>query len=628
MLPTVSLAEGLADGAADEAWLDRAEAMEVGPQELLATLRTKLPPKVVATYDREIHGGEGRSGALWALMLAAFRAGAGREQVYVLAKNSANNKFTDLRYGGQRELAKDVLRAEANVLSRTPDLRSKIMEARRLPGLPSEKKQYIAHLVREHMSRIGNFVHCADDSLWFIREDTGRPIPILQRGESLQVFLDAMFGINASEPESNYIVNSLIAYASELMPSGLTAAMSYYDKDSRTLFLHTGRRDVLMVSNKGIQTVTDGYQSIVFPWTPGGEVLQPVYAGLDEPWYEILLGDCLDNVIGISRDEAMALLRSWLLMVVLRTVVVSRPILALFGQPGSGKSTLFRRLYALLYGRNKALGAVSTPEDFDFATATDPLVVLDNVDTWEKWLPDRLALAAASSALTRRKLYTNGEVVTLQRQAFLGITAHNPKFGREDVVDRLVLLMFERLPKFKPETDILDRISHQRNAIWGAILQDIQKILATPLPNADDVPQFRVEDFARAGYWFSTAVGCAPAFKAAIDSLRGAQKQFTIEEDIMLIEALQNWHNRCKEPEEFRTPGMLWPLLELTSSDPLAFKAQYRNAVSLGKKLWSLQETLRQMFDVDWTFDAKRGSKAWRFRSKNEQEAEASNGKS
>lgn len=613
MLPTVPLDAQVADEG--EEWIDEAEKLDMGPQEILAHLRTKLPAKVVATYDREQRD---RSAALWALTTAAFRAGASREQVYQLAKNSANNKFADLKYGGRRELAKDIIRAESSVKSKSPDLRTRIQEIRRMSGLAAEKRAYISQIVREHLAKIGQFIHCVDDSLWYVREDTGRPIPIVQRNESLYVLLETLFGINATESEANYIVHSLIAYTSELTPTGTVGSLSYYDTDGDTLFLHTGRRDVLKVTGSKIETVINGYQGIVFPWSGTAELLQPTYAALKEPWYETMFGDCLNNLVGLPRESAMALLRAWVVMLVLRNAVVSRPILALFGQPGAGKSTLFRRIYVFLYGRSKSLNAVSTVEDFDFATSADPLVVLDNVDTWERWLPDRLALAAASSDLTRRKLYTNSEVVTVKRQALLGITAHNPKFGREDVTDRLVLLTFERLQSFKPETDILATIYDKRNAMWGAILKEVQQVLGTPYPDPEEVPQFRVEDFARFGYWVTKALGVSEEFRKAINSMRIEQRKFSLEEDHILIDAIETWLKKCSDREAFRTPGQLWPLLEVSSKDQRSFSNNYRNAISLGKKLWALQESLRAIYNIEWKFDEARGSRAWRFLPKEE----------
>jgi hypothetical protein len=614
MLPPLRDLEvkGLEDD--DEEWLQKALAIEKGPQELLATIRSNLPSRVVAQYDVETRD---RSAALWALTTAAFRAGMRREEVFHLAMHSANNKFKDLKYGGVRELAKDILRAEATVHTRSYDARTKVAEARKLPGLVIEKRAYIAGLIKEHLQRTGQFIHCNDGSGWYIRDDTGRPIAIVTRSETLQSMIDVMYGINATEPESPYVIHSLISHYTELPAIGTLAGLSHYDVDSKTLLVHSGRKDVLRVSAEKIDTVANGFNSVVFPWSLSNEVVEPNYTALDLPWDRFIFDECLHNVIGVAPESARALLRVWFITMLLRNAVVARPILALFGQPGAGKSTLFRRLYVLIYGRNRSLNAVTTPDDFDYAVASDPLVVLDNVDTWEKWLPDRLALSAATSEITKRKLYTNAETVTLRRQAMLGITAHNPKFGREDVTDRLILLTFERLQHFQSETAILGRISDLRNALWGSILSDVQRVFRTPLPT-EGFPQFRVEDFARFGHWIALALGVEKEFADAIAYVRDAQKSFVLEEDGIIVTAIRNWLDRNdkvgKDPDLFYTAGQLMSQLSTTSGDEKAFTLRYANAVSLGRKLWSLQDSLKEMFDIKWENDRTKGARTWRIR--------------
>jgi hypothetical protein len=260
-------------------------------------------------------------------------------------------------------------------------------------------------------------------------------------------------------------------------------------------------------------------------------------------------------------------------------------------------------------------------DDFDYATASDPLVVLDNVDTFAPWLPDRLALSASPSDIIKRKLYTDANIVVLRRQAMLGITAHNPKFGREDVADRMLLLSFRRLPLFKPENEIMERILHQRNALWGAITLDIQRILQTPLPPHSDTPQFRIEDFARIGYWIATAFGEQHVFSDALGKVQRDQRLFSVEEESMLVDALRELvskNARRAQPahDVWYTASKLWEELELLCSDIDQFKRRYKNAMYLSKKMWAMQEALTSVFDVQWRYDTVRSARIWHIAAK------------
>lgn len=613
-LPILAARNGQHDE--DFEWVKQAELSEIGPQEILALFRTKLPSKIANSYSRP--QGD-RSAALWALMMACFRAGCTKEQVYILAKHSAHNKFADLRDGGLYELAKDVVRAEIAAGSSGADILKQVLDARKSNGSSYEKKELIAKLVRTDLAKRGQFINCPVGGPWYVRKDLGKPLAVAFGAEQFALMLDTAYGLNPTETEARYTMANMVSHCSELIPNGQLASLSYYLNDSNAILLHTGRKTVLKIDAKTTEQVTDGYSEIVFQWIAGNQPFTPAYNSVGESWYEIMFGDCFDNIIGLKREQAMTLIRVWFLMVLMRNKCVSRPILALFGQPGSGKSTLFRRIYTLLYGAGRSLNAITNPDDFDFAVSIDPVVVLDNVDGKVSWLPDRLALSAANSEFMRRKLYTNSEVVTLRRQAMVGITAHNPQWVREDVADRLVLLNFERIQDFKPEGGIIERIVSSRNVIWGQIVRELQRVLAEPAPPVHEVPQFRIEDFASIGYWIASALGIEATFKGAIEYMRSSQRALALEQDTLLTDAINRWHtiqlkNDPSKIDEFRAPSQLWSVLSSAAQDERQFALEHGNAMRLGRKLWALQDALKSAYDIEWTYDSHKHARVWRIR--------------
>lgn len=608
MLPEASSATETSD---QEHWLENVHtlALDIAPLELLESIRTKgLSAKAYLLYSSPATD---RSATLWALMLQAFRCGLDRDAVYWLALHSKNNKFADLRFHGERELAKDVLRAEATVRKSGSDPREVINQSRRLAPA-SIRKQTILSQVTQFMRERGSFLHAMDDSLWYVRRDIGRPVLVGESSDYLDALLDVEYGLNKTEVEHNYAAAGLVSYTRNSAINAWKSALSYYDPDNQSLMLHMGRKDVLRVSPSGLDTIIDGAHGVIFPWQSSVEAFT---LGTPDPdWAQSLFGlsagrDALHNVIGMTPAQVKALLRVWFLFILFRNIAVSRPLLATFGQPGSGKSTLFKKIYALIYGRHKAIGSVTKEDDFDHAVASDPLVVLDNVDSWKEWLPDRLALSAGTSDITKRKLYTDADTVVLKRQALVGITAHNPRFGREDVADRLLLLTYERLTEFAPEQVIIDNVIAQRSRLWGGIVQDVQKIIITPIPAVG--PQFRVEDFARLGLWISRALGIENEFVSAIGNIRTGQRSFSLDEDRMLVDALTRL-TASKGRLERKTAGQLWGLLEGggVAADPVAFSRTYRSSIALGKKLLNLQDSLKTMFDITWVVDDDLG-KLW-----------------
>lgn len=864
----------------DLSWVNMAMSYDINPQEMLAKIRNLIPAKLYSSYNTEALD---RSTALWALTTALFRAGLNKEHVYYIAYNSPNNKFLDLKNGGINELAKDVLRAEVSVKAKVPDIKGRIEDARLLPGSQIKKSAYVKNMIAEHMNQLGKFIHADDGTAWFIRDDTGKPIQITTRSESLETMMSSLYGINSSEREFMYVTKALMADVLEGPVSGKIGSLSTYDHDNKVFLLHTGRKDVLKVTRNEVSRINNGASGVLFPWSIRSSTISPKH---DEnvKWDNVLLDGCLDNITDVTKEQAQAILKVWFITLLLRDGLVARPILALFGQPGciagstplsirrgehsaryytiahlynescgnwnksihnrirsvkdgiikwrkihkvimsgikltynikiegrkpfrttrdhlfltpegykklhelnigdrvvvegghvtgngqsvswrpevnvkyhphgrermvgifgpyksiyryravvearlnglsteqfirivnnnkeaaekltyldadivihhkdgnplnddfnnlevktklehdkhhgidkvrnfgswsgmnytttaviesiteykveptfdiqmededaqnflingvvvhnSGKSTLFRRIYALMYGRGRAINAVTREDDFDYASAVDPLVVLDNVDTFAKWLPDRLALSASTSEIVRRKLYTDNDVVIIRRQAMVGITAHNPKFGREDVVDRLLLLNFERLQHFAPETEIINKIVSMRNVLWGSILDEIRIVLNTPIPTSG-YPQFRVEDFARYGYWIAKALGIDKHFYDGLENIRNSQKSFVIDEEGMVIDAIIKFTEQKTRGEnkwtEYYSASQLWVQLQGFSSDANAFTKRYSNAVSLGRKLWILQDVMRQVLDIDVQFDTIKRVRKWAF---------------
>lgn len=314
---------------ADTEWLDKELTLpEIGPLELLENIKSKpsFPIKVYQQYDVEQRD---RSSALFALLCAAFRAGCTREEVFHLASHSANNKFKNLHYNGNRELAKDILRAEQVVNTKVSNARQAILEARKLSGLQAEKRQYIYKLVLQVMLSEGEFFHAIDDTLWYVRRDSGRPISIIERSNYLENLLDLQFGLNSTEVETAYVIAGLVAYVRSLPINAKVSSLSYYTPENNTVLIHTGRKEVLVVTKDTVVTVTNGSFGILFLWDVSTEVFIPYYN--TEPWHEFLFGECFDNLVDISRDDAMALLRTWFFFLLMRNDAVARPILALFG---------------------------------------------------------------------------------------------------------------------------------------------------------------------------------------------------------------------------------------------------------------------------------------------------------
>jgi hypothetical protein len=148
----------------------------------------------------------------------------------------------------------------------------------------------------------------------------------------------------------------------------------------------------------------------------------------------------------LTRADQQWLFRSWLHATLFPELFPTRPILAMIGTMGSGKTSVLRRIGQLLFGpKFQVMGMSDDPKDFDAAVTGEAFVAVDNADADVKWLDDKLAVVATGGTLKRRVLYTTNQLVEFPITAFVGITSRTPHFKREDVADRLLLFHVERL---------------------------------------------------------------------------------------------------------------------------------------------------------------------------------------
>ena len=579
-----------------------------GPLEVLEKYRANIGPKVIRYYDTMQAD---RSEALWALMIAMFRAGASIDEVYWVAWNSANNKFKEHRYNADRDLAKDVARAHLAETGDSSDIPSMIKIAERTQGTNNDRKRLVTSIVIQDMQKRGEFIFTDDGRYWYLHSNAGRPVQLGKRSDQLDSMLDMAYGLNSSDGFQPFVCNHLVNHTISKGRRAASAVLSHFDRE--TLLLHSGKQDIYRITKHSVSRHPDGQFGVLFPWRPQNEEV----ISLDEPldnWVDWVFEGWFDNLLDFTPDEVKTLIRVWVLFILFRDAAVSRPILALLGQQGSGKSTLFHILYTIFYGRNKSLNAISNPEDFDFLTSSDPLVVFDNVDTWTGWLPDRLALAASASDLVKRKLYTDSDTVTLKRQAILGITAHEPKFGRPDVVDRLLIINLQRRDTYAPESALIERIHGARANIWGAIVRDIQAVLRTPNVEASEIPNFRISDFARVGARIAKAVGGYDQFVSIVEKLRTTQVAFSLGEDDILVDGIKRYlmlkASQNGTAPEWVSVGYLW---EMITQFDKTFATTYKSSATLARKLTTMEPNLKALFTLDSKYDSVRGVRTWKF---------------
>lgn len=211
------------------------------------------------------------------------------------------------------------------------------------------------------------------------------------------------------------------------------------------------------------------------------------------------LGGSLDSIFEIVNipPDRRSLYKGFLVSTLWEDI--SKPILALNGEQGSGKSKTTTFTSQLIDPSPAPIRKSPSDKDAWTITASGSYIVpLDNLSRIPEWLSDSLCRASTGDADPRRELYTDGDLVVHSFRRVVIINGINLSDTRDDLSDRLIVL---NLPILDGATRLLDE---ELNSKWekehpfilGALFSLTSRVLAE-LPNTSKVELPRMADFGR-----------------------------------------------------------------------------------------------------------------------------------
>ena len=281
---------------------------------------------------------------------------------------------------------------------------------------------------------------------------------------------------------------------------------------------------------------------------------------------------------------------------------MEKSILALIGPKGSGKTTAIRMVGRMLYGDRWDVIPISENDQNNFDTwiTTQNLVGLDNVDGSVVWLNDKLAVVGTGGKIAKRVLYQTNRYIDYPIVAMIALSSRTPKFRRDDVAERLLLINTVRIDEagdtdFK--SDMLLPIEQRRSELWDdliSIFQRALKIIDETDCRSIQVPNVRMQEFTRFTVVVGQALGCEEIACSIAEKQRRLQHEFVIEGESW-IEVLREWVT--DNPGVFITTGDLnTALQEITQKRQ--FKWPFPNGKSLGQKIRHSKSMLLELFDI------------------------------
>jgi hypothetical protein len=238
----------------------------------------------------------------------------------------------------------------------------------------------------------------------------------------------------------------------------------------------------------------------------------------------------LRSFINIAREEDWKLLLAWVLAAL--RPHGPYPILVIYGEQGSAKTTLMRILRDFIDPNTAPLRTMPrNEEDLVIAANNGWLIALDNLSHLPDWLSDALCRLATSSGYATRELYTNTDEILFAAQRPIMINGIEEVATRGDFLDRAIILYLPTVPEDKrKEEDVLrEELAKASPHIFGALLSIVSAAVKA-LPTTTLTRKPRMADFARWSCASAQACGWTDQeFLAAYQGARDAMHELTLE---------------------------------------------------------------------------------------------------
>ena len=389
-----------------------------------------------------------------------------------------------------------------------------------------------------------------------------------------------------------------------------------YDRKTGILYLSNHNNTVFRLDGETIQIFDNGTDGVFFDYRPDYAPvdIKPPFKSLqyfergfnwnrfkDESLLFKILIDlasfAVEEKYNLQPEEQRYLLTLNFYSFFFESILEEKPIICWTGVKASGKGLVSTAIGKILFGPAFMPGHL--PEDlrdFQVALTQNYYLILDNVDSFVRSnVTDALCRAATGQRISKRELYTDNDELKIQPRIFLTITSRDPRFKRDDLVDRLMIFNTAKVKNPKSRAHLFKSILEARPALWEEILTNLNSIVRLLREKRDWNPPgiFRIADWELWGKKVHDDAGQA-YFTYILEKMNREKARFGLEDD-PLYSLLRKLCFDQGEKIDGVTAAELHNKLSPLDKD---FERRYKTGIGLGKRLNHVIEELGNDFDI------------------------------
>lgn len=402
---------------------------------------------------------------------------------------------------------------------------------------------------------------------------------------------------------------------------------AYFDTKKSILYISNNDNQIYRMDGSKIELVDNGTDGIIFEIKPNYQSINVDVENINAvnyfedgfSWkkfesansflYKYLIqrsNFAKEERHNLSAEEQKHLLVIYIYSIFFESILEDKPILCFEGVKASGKSFTATSIGKILFGKNFQPDILSeNRRDFHVTLCENYYVVFDNLDSGIK--PQQLndlCISATGGEISYRKLYSNSDEVKATPHVFIVVTTREPKFKRDDFVDRLLLFNTEKIRRPVNRSSLNQEISDNREQIWGELLINLNGIVKMLKQSS----RWKISCVFRIADWevFGRKVHSKESRGYFVDLLKKMNKEknkFSLEDDPLYILLWNIVYDHDEDIEEFSASNLYEKINKVAEDCKMEreFVNRYRSPMSLSKRIINIKEELCDEFDLKIT---------------------------